>query len=128
MSFNTSRLINKVTGQRLPTSISQFEAAFKSMRSLKPEVQPPFPAAQATLSPPISLEHSLSNPSNLTNWRYVRMRQARGLFYLRALMFACFITVCAGGKELRSKRRGFRPGTMGMELVDQTRIDMQLDE
>ena len=76
MSFNTSRLLNKGRGQRLPASISQFEAAFKSMRSLKPEVQLPFPVVQSSPSPSpaLSLDQSLSESSQHTNWRYVRMR------------------------------------------------------
>lgn len=77
MSFNTSRLLNKVTGKRLPTSISQYEAAFKSMRSLQPEIQPPFPAAHISPSQPISLDQSLEDKSNSTNWRYVRSRHVR---------------------------------------------------
>ena len=82
MSFNAARWVNRTAGKRLPTSVSELEARFRTKRGATEEIHTPVKPdfSHSYVRPAVSLNDSLqgtqstAHPSTDTQWRYVPQR------------------------------------------------------
>lgn len=101
MSFYASRLTNRLSGKKLPTSISEHHSAFNKLRNTEYRPSSFFSSTSDSSSKdPIQEVLSPHNPDH-TNWRYVNHRKATTSFQFKATVVVSFFLMPGIAKEVR---------------------------
>lgn len=101
MSFYASRLTNRLTGKKLPISISEHHSAFKKLRNTESKPSPFFSSTSDSSSKNPIQEVLSSSNNDYTNWRYVNPRKAATSFQFKASIVVSFFLMPGIAKEVR---------------------------
>lgn len=108
MSFYAARLTNRLTGKKLPMSISEHHTAFKKLRNTESKPSPYFsPEVESEYSSKDPIQETLSgNNQDNTNWKYVHQRQAKTSKYFKSIIGFSLLLMPVYSQEVRRIKSG----------------------
>jgi hypothetical protein len=101
MSFYASRLTNRLSSKKLPTSISEHHSAFKKLRNTEYKPSPFFSSTSDSSSKDPIQEVLSSHNNDHTNWRYVNHRKATTSYQFKGTIVVSLFLMPGIAKEVR---------------------------